>query len=389
MVGAICALDVRYAERRAGRALGRDRQLQQPVMAVASNFLSGEPTRLRAGGSGQRLPSWLRQALGIPLELKLLGANVIILAVAAMALWGPLLNLVPGKTTDLYVVVLALAAGGAANFILVRLALRPIADLQRVAKRVASGRLSDRVPPSLVADRGLAQLAATVNEMLDSLATGRERMRKLGAEVVYAQERERAQVARDLHDSVGQTLAAASFQLAALANEVSGNAIVVPRLAELRELLRTALEEIRNVSRSLHPRVTDDLGLPTALESLARATRQRSLLDVTVTTDISGVSLSVPLRGMLYRIAQEALRDVERHADAGTANILLYARPGVVELEVTDDGSGSALDASGNRRFSALDSVRERLSLAGGELRINSTPSGGTRVMARITTEAA
>lgn len=351
--------------------------------------MSGEPTRLRARGSGQRLPSWLRQALGIPLELKLLGANLIILAVAAMALWGPLLNLVPGKTTDLYVVVLALAAGATANFILVWLALRPIADLQRVTKRVAGGRLSDRVPPSLVADRGLAQLAATVNEMLDSLAAGRERMRKLGAEVVYAQERERAQVARDLHDSVGQTLAAASFQLAALANEVSGNAIVAPRLTELRELLRTALEEIRNVSRSLHPRVTDDLGLPTALESLARATKQRSLLDVTVTTDISGVSLSVPLRGMLYRVAQEALRDVERHADAGTANILLYARPGVVELEVTDDGSGSVLDVSGNRRFSALDSVRERLSLAGGELRIDSTLSGGTRVMARITTEAA
>jgi signal transduction histidine kinase len=331
----------------------------------------------------------MRHALGIPLELKLLGANLIILAVAALAHWGLLLYLVPAKSAYLYVVGLALAAGGVANFILVRLALRSIADLQRVAKSVASGRLGDRVPPSLVADRHLAELAVAVNEMLDTLAADRERMRKLATEVVYAQESERAQIERDLQDTVGRTLSAASFQLTALANEINDRSATAPRLAELRELLRTSIEEIARVSRSLHPRVADDLGLPAALESLAQSVKQRSLLNVTVTADIDGPSISSALRGTLYHVAEEALRDIESHANSGTVSVLLYARPGVVELEVTANESGSAVDAGGNRRFSALDAVRERLALAGGELRIDSNPSGGTRILARIKTEAA
>src|ERR1700674_3179404 len=143
--------------------------------------------------------------------------------------------------------------------------------------------------------------------MLDNLAVGRERMRKLGAEVVYAEERERAEVARELHDSVGQTLAAASFQVAAAAHEIGAHAASA-RLVEVRELLRTALEEIRNVSRSLHPRVATDLGLPTALEALGDATQQRSLVDVRVNVDIAGVVIPPAVSTTLHRVAQEPLR---------------------------------------------------------------------------------
>src|SRR6202007_1617289 len=113
-------------------------------------------------------------------------------------------------------------------------------------RRVAEGRLSERVPASVVADRDLAQLSTTINDMLDKLAAGRERMRKLGAEGVYAEERERARVARELHDSVAQLLAAASFQAAAIAYEI-GDHEASPRVAEVRQLLRSAIEEIRNV----------------------------------------------------------------------------------------------------------------------------------------------
>lgn len=353
-------------------------------MAIRGVVSGRESTRARRT-TAARAPSWVRRTLGISLELKLLGANLVILAVAAIALWGPLSDVAPGKSTYVIVVIAALAASAVVNFSLVKLALRPVEDLQRVAHRVAGGRLEDRVPASLLADPGLAQLGATINEMLDNLAAGREKMRKLGAEVVYAQERERAQVARDLHDSVGQTLAAASFQITAVLNDLGENAIVAKRLAEVREFLRTAQEEIRNVSRSLHPRVADDLGLPVALESLARSTRERSLLDVTVTIDMDGALLPAPLAGTLYRVAQEALRNVERHADAGRVSVVLHGRPGIVELEVTDDGS--ELSDAANSRLTALDSVRERLSLAGGELRIDSNLTGGTRVLARIKTD--
>jgi len=335
-----------------------------------------------------RLPRWVRRILRIPLELKLLGANLIILGIAALVLFGPV-HVEPGRVSSMSVVVGALAIGAVVNFALMKLALHPINTLERVARRVSAGRLSERVPASVVADPELTQLANTLNEMLDNLAAGRERMRKLGAEVVYAEERERTQVARELHESVGQTLAAANFQIAAAIHEI-GEHKAAERLGEVRELLRTSIEEIRNVSRSLHPRVTTDLGLPSALEALGDATRQRSLVDVRVNADIKGTVIPSALAATLYRVAQEALRNVERHADASEATVTLRARPGYVELEVSDDGCGfeAPLERRGSSTFTAL---RERLSLAGGDLHIHSARDKGTRVTAwvGISTEAA
>jgi signal transduction histidine kinase len=350
------------------------------------------PGRSREGireNGGQRLPLWLRGLLGVPLEIKLLGANLIIIGLAVLVLFAPA-HLLPGPWTDVYVVVAALIVGAVVNFALVKLALRPVNALERVAKLVSEGRLAERVPASVVADRELTHLSTTINEMLNSLSAGRERMRKLGAEVVYAEERERAQVARELHDSVGQTLAAASFQIAAVAHEI-GNHAASTRLAGVRELLRTALEEIRNVSRSLHPRVATDLGLPTALEALGDATQQRSLVDVKVNVDIAGVVIPPALSATLYRVAQEALRNVERHADAGCATVSLRARPGYVELEVSDDGRGFDGPLEKKRGESGLAAMRERLSLAGGELHIDTAGDHGTRVFAWVgmDTEAA
>jgi signal transduction histidine kinase len=338
---------------------------------------------------GSRIPWLLRAILGVSLETKLLGANLIILGVAVLVLFGSV-RLNPGRLTEVYVVVAALIIGAIVNLALVKVALRPINALERVARRISEGRLAERVPASIVADRKLTQLSTTINEMLDNLEAGRERMRKLGSEVVYAEERERAEVARELHDSVGQTLVAASFQVAAAAHEVGGHP-VSPRLAIVRELLRTALEEIRNVSRSLHPRVASDLGLPAALEALSDATQQRSLVDVQVTVDISGVIIPSALSATMYRVAQEALRNVERHADAGHATVSLRARPGYVELEVTDDGRGFEGPLEKKCEESGLAAMRERLSLAGGELHIDTARGRGTRVIAWIgmDTEAA
>jgi len=331
----------------------------------------------------------LAAVLGIPLEIKLLGANAIILGVAVLALLEPI-RLRSGQLMDVYVVAAALIIGAMVNFALVKLALSPIAALQRVARLVSEGRLAERVPASIVADRELTGLSTTINEMLDSLSAGRDRMRKLGAEVVYAEERERSQVARELHDSVGQTLAAASFQVAAVAHEI-GTHPASARLVTVRELLRTALEEIRNVSRSLHPRVASDLGLPAALEALGDATQHRSLVDVRVNVDISGVVIPLGLSATLYRVAQEALRNVERHADAGHATVSLRARAGYVELEINDDGRGLPGPLEKKRAETALSVIRERLSLAGGELHIDNAADRGTRVIAWVgmDTEAA
>src|SRR5438132_12772466 len=108
-----------------------------------------------------RTPWLLRAILGIPLELKLLGASLLVFGVAVFVLFGPL-HLNPGRLTDVLVVVGALSVGAIANFGLVRLALRPITTLEHVARRVAEGRLGERVPASIVADRDLAQLSTTI-----------------------------------------------------------------------------------------------------------------------------------------------------------------------------------------------------------------------------------
>ncbi len=139
-------------------------------------------------GGFRRIPRWLRTILGIPLEMKLAGASLIIVGVAVLLLVGPVRS-EPAHLIDAYVFVVALIVGATVNLALVKLALRPIDALERVARLVSEGRFAERVPVSIVADRGLTQLSATINEMLDSLAAGRDRMRKLGAEVVYAEER--------------------------------------------------------------------------------------------------------------------------------------------------------------------------------------------------------
>lgn len=353
-------------------------------MAVSQQAFARTVEAARAR-SATGIPTWLRSILAIRLQAKILGANLVILGITAAALW-VLPSASAVRTSDLAIIFGALAVGACANYALVRLALKPVDDLERIARRVSEGRLSERVPPSVVADSGLTHLATTMNEMLDTLSASRDRMRRLGAEVVQQQEKERAQVARDLQDSVAQTLAAASFQISAAMNDIGRNPDA-PYLRDARDLLRTALEEIRNVSRALYPRVAEDLGLPTALEALGDATRQRSLIDVKVRTDIVGVIIPVSLFTTLYQVAQEALRNIEKHADAGNATVNLSARPGLIELEISDDGCGFDGLATKARANSAFERLRERLSLAGGELHIDSTRDSGTRVVASIRTE--
>ena len=225
-----------------------------------------------------RIPHWLRFVLEVPLEMKLLGAYLIIVAVAGLLLFGPV-QLQPARLTDAYIVVVALILGATVNLVLVRLALGPIESLERVARWVSEGRLAERVPASIVADHELARLSKTINEMLDSLAAGRKRVERLGAEVIYAEERERSQVAQELHNSVGQNLADASFHIAAAAKETDSYARA-SRLAEAKDQLRRAIEEIRTIAGSSHPHVAADLGLPGMLEQLGNVTRQRSLTNV-------------------------------------------------------------------------------------------------------------
>jgi HAMP domain-containing protein len=142
-----------------------------------------------------RIPRWVHPILEVPLELKLLGTNLIIVGIAVLLMFGPV-QLQPSRLTDAYIVVTVLMLGATVNVVLVRLALVPLKSIERVAKWVSQGRLGERVPTSIVADHELARLSRTINEMLDSLAADRKRIERLGAEWTYGAEEEGSQTSR-------------------------------------------------------------------------------------------------------------------------------------------------------------------------------------------------
>lgn len=323
-----------------------------------------------------------RRILGVPLVAKLIGANVIIVA-ASVAVQVVFMR--GADRAELVAGIVALAAASLVNIVLVRLALDPIRQLQDLANRVSAGEFAARVDPSPLADAQLTQLTTTLNSLLDSLVDERSRIQALGAEVVFAQDAERARMSRELHDSIAQTLVAARFQLVAARGEAPVE--LQNKLTAIGSLLGSAIDQVKNVSYSLHPRVAEDLGLESALMSLAKQVYDRSRVKVNVTVSLVGEPVPPNISATLFRVAQEALRNIEMHAAANSASIDVVGSHGSIRIEVTDDGCGfdqarAGIPAGG----SGLARVRDRVALAGGSMRVDSIPNGGTRVTAELKT---
>lgn len=327
--------------------------------------------------------SVVKQLLRLPLDMKLLGPNLIVIGVAAAVFGRGFAGGAELSTTSEYLVIGTLVLGAAVNFLLVRLALSPVKAMQFVAEQIANGNTTARVKPSIIADPGLARLGLTFNDALEHLAEARERVRRSGARVVFAQENERSKVARELHDSIGQTIAAASLHAAAVVQAVDAPGLQrLENAQEVSRLLRVAMGELRSLSREIHPRVADDLGLPAALESLRRSTMERSRLDIQLSVRDLPEPISLPLASTFYRIAENALRNIELNAAVGTVAICVWSENGVVQMEINDycifEGP------AGRNLHASLASAGEKLSLLGGELLIERNFRGGTRVTARL-----
>lgn len=320
--------------------------------------------------------------LGVPLVDKIIGANVIIIA-AGFAYQAIARG--PAERETLIAMIVAMVAASIVNVALIRLALKPVKELVVLAERVSDGDFSARGKPSPVADKELSRLGATINSLLDSLAAERKRIRDLGAEVIFAQDRERARVSRELHDSIAQTLAAAKYQIVAAGNAAGPE--VREHLSAVSEMLTDVTEEVRDVSYTLHPRVAEDLGLESALAMLARQIGQRSGVDVSVSVGVSAEPIPVNVASTIYRVAEESLKNIEMHSRAKKASVDVVSGGGQIRIEVSDDGTG--FDQSRMNRVvgrSGLASVIDRVVLAGGRMQIDSKPNGGTRVMAEIQT---
>ena len=327
------------------------------------------------------LRALVERALSVPLLGKLAGANLLVVVAALVGVAAERRFNAPGDVVP--ILGMALGASLIVNLALVYVALRPLNDLETAAALVSAGDMGARVAPSILADRDMARVGTTLNALLDRLTEDRARVRRLAAQVISAQDEERARVARELHDSTAQILTAVMLQLGAAARETD-SAPLTARIATLRELAAEALEEVRSLSHTMHPRILDDLGLAAALEWLAQQTRSQTSLDVRVSAAPADAPIPGPLASVLYRVAQEALRNAVRHADARGIEMRLRREPAAAVLEVADDGHGFDVRRAEERRPGmGLFSMRERVALVNGRLLVTSD-RGGTRIVATV-----
>jgi two-component system sensor histidine kinase UhpB len=249
---------------------------------------------------------------------------------------------------------------------------------------VSDGDLEARAAVPAVADRDLERLIATFNGMLESLGEYRERLRELARRSLSAAEAERKRVARELHDETAQALAGLLVRLRRLRGRAgpgagAGDAAV----EEMREQVAAALEGVRRSIRALRPPALDELGLVPALESHARSVAETHDLEVLVETDPHTPALPTHAELALYRIAQEALANVVRHAGARTVRVRIERVADEVRLSISDDGLGLRARDAGSSGV-GLQGMRERAANLGGRLEVRGEPGCGTTVTARV-----
>lgn len=233
------------------------------------------------------------------------------------------------------------------------------------------------------------------------LAEREEAMERFAERIVLAQETERRRLAGEIHDGISQRVVSLSFHLSAAADAL-GTApdVAASEIAAAQNLAEAALDETRFAIAGLHPPVLDDLGLAASLESLAR-----SFPGLDVHTEVQPCRLPAHVETAVYRIAQEALQNVAKHARAKSAFVRLLSRRDTITLEVEDDGKGFApgdvaerpVPPAGHRGRAGhraatgygLAGMRERAELLGGSLELQSCPGHGTVLRLRFPAGAA
>jgi signal transduction histidine kinase len=232
----------------------------------------------------------------------------------------------------------------------------------------------------------LMQLRMQYHELLERLENNQAEFQRLARSVNRVQEDERRRISRELHDGIGQNLTALKHQLTMIDSQLlPGQEDVRERLAASIDLCTQTLEDTRQLSRLLRPQVLDDLGLEAALRWLVRTVDGNDRLRIEL--DIEKLpSLDVDLQTLLFRVAQEALANVVRHAQASEALLRLATRAGRVMLTVWDNGVGFetrvAASAASEGRSAGLSGMRERARLYGGDVQIESGADIGTRLRA-------
>ncbi len=280
----------------------------------------------------------------------------------------------PTLLTEIPVLIIGLAAILAANALLVRASLSPLNDLTAVMQRVDMLQPGDRMTEGGNGD--FAALIGTFNAMLDRLEA---EATTSAAHALAAQEGERARISRELHDEIGQSLTVALLALKRVVDRAPAELTDDARTAQ--DAVRASLDDVREVAQRLRPGVLADLGLESALRSLGTEFSRSSGVDVELRYDAELPELSSDIELVLYRVAQEGLTNVARHADATFARLSLERTADGVALRIADDGRGGDIQEG-----TGIRGMRERALLVGGRLSISATDTGGTDVLLAVPT---
>ena len=215
-----------------------------------------------------------------------------------------------------------------------------------------------------------------------------EELRFLSRQLLSAQEEERKRISRELHDVIAQTLTGIDVRLAKLKKDaVSNPGGLVQSIARTQQLVQHSVQIVHRFARDLRPTVLDDLGLIPALHSLMKNFRAETGIRVSLSAFAAVEQVDGALRTVLYRVAQEALTNIARHAQASRADVQLQALDGAVCLTIKDDGKGfqqETVSHAKKRKRLGLLGMRERLEMVGGQFSVASAPGKGTTVLAQI-----
>jgi two-component system, NarL family, sensor histidine kinase UhpB len=310
----------------------------------------------------------------VSLFWRVFGINAGLLLVAALLLlFSPVEIDAPIKPVQAAIVVGGLIALVIADLVLLWPSFAPLNRLARRMRHVDLLRPGQRLAAS--GPKEVRELVHAFNEMLDRLE--RER-RESGQRALAAQESERLRIARGLHDEVGQMMTGVLLQLKRVADEAPPERR--EELVETQEAIRTGLDEVRRIARELRPE-TLELGLVSALTALASTFSQRTGLEVKRRFESDLPRLEPETELALYRVAQESLTNVARHADASHVDLELTRGSGSIVLRVVDDGRGMN---GGAPPGGGLRGMRERALMLGAALAIKASREGGVEVRMEV-----
>jgi len=260
---------------------------------------------------------------------------------------------------------------------------------QRTVELAASNlELQQEIAQRRAVEEALKKSERHYSQLLEQSERLQEELRQLSRQILLTQEEERKEISRELHDVIAQTLTGINVRLAALKKEAAINTKGLDRnIARTQRLVEKSVNIVHQFARELRPAVLDDLGLIPALHSFMKNFTSRTGVHTHLTAFAAVEKLDAAKRTVFYRVAQESLTNVARHAQAGRVEVSIQKLHSVARMEIKDDGRAfqveRILHAKGNKRLGLL-GMRERVEMVGGTFCVESAPGHGTTVRVEI-----